>query len=143
MPRIRVDGYPIGCPAVHGEGYCPFCGGGWPGTKSPSAVLIKAAKKGGLNPVRLGCGTLEEQGKFLVAHFSRNGKGVREINLRPEDENDCGIGPVGGGIYGPALMELITEDLGMKGSLRDSSEELAVLRELPVGPVVILAVDAW
>lgn len=141
MPRIKIEGFPIGCPAIHGEGNCPFCGGGWPGTTSPSRALIKAAEKGRLNPDRLGCGILEEQGKFLVAHFSRNRKGVRKINSGPEDENDYGVGPVGGGIYGQALTELTAEDLGTKGPLWDSSEELAASKELPVGPVVILAVS--
>jgi len=88
MSRIRIDGYPIGCPAVHGEGYCPFCGGGWPGTKSPSRSLIKAAQEFKLNPDNLGCGTLVEQGKFLVNHFSRNGKGVKMTNGEFEDKND-------------------------------------------------------
>lgn len=106
MPRIKIDGFPIGCPATHGEGNCPLCGGGWPGTTSPSRALIKAAEKGRLNPGRLGCGTLEEQGKFLVAYFSRNREGVRKINPEPEDENDCGVGPAEGGIYGQALVNL-------------------------------------
>lgn len=69
MPRIRIEGTPIGCPVIHGEGNCPRCGGGWPGTKSPSEVLVKAAKEGRLNPDKLGCGTLTEQGKFLQAYF--------------------------------------------------------------------------
>lgn len=71
MSRIRIDGYPIGCPAVHGEGYCPFCGGGWPGTKSPSGKIISAIKNGDLLPMNLGCGTLEAQAEFLQDYFIR------------------------------------------------------------------------
>ena len=71
MPREKIHDLPIGCPIIHGEVSCPRCGGGWPGTKSPSKALIEAAKKGRLNPKNLGCGTLERQGEFLVAYFSR------------------------------------------------------------------------
>ena len=139
MSRIRIEGIPIGCPAIHGENNCPRCDGGWPGTKSPSAVLIKAAKEGKLHPNKLGCGPLMKQGELLVVHFSRNRKGV--IEMESEEGNDYGVGPVGDGIYGPALMELIAEGLGTKNPPRDLSKKFDALNELPVGPVVILAVD--
>ena len=140
MPRIRIDGYPIGCPAVHGEGNCPFCGGGWPGTKSPSESLVKAAQELKLNPDNLGCGTLVEQGKFLVNHFFWNGKGAKMTNLEFEDESSYGVGPVGGGVFGQALINLIPEDSSrVQLKAKPTKTELLQLAELPVGPVVILA----
>lgn len=71
--RERIDGVAIGCPVQYGEGNCPFCGGGWPGTESPSEELIESAQTGALKPEKLACGTLQIQGRFLVNHF-KNGK---------------------------------------------------------------------
>lgn len=137
MPRIRIDGYPIGCPAAHGEGYCPFCGGGWPGTKSSSASLVKSAREFKLRPESLGCGTLVDQGKFLVNHFFWNGKEVKMTGCEINNENDFGVGPVGDGIYGPAMINLIAgSDLEKK---KVPEEELT--DEAQVGPLVILALN--
>lgn len=71
MPRIKIEDLPIGCPAAHSEGNCPQCGGGWPGTKSPSKKIISAIKNGDLLPMNLGCGTLEAQAEFLQDYFIR------------------------------------------------------------------------
>lgn len=137
MPRIKIDGYPIGCPAVHGEGYCPFCGGGWPGTKSPSESLIKSAREFKLKPENLGCGPLTDQGRFLVKHFFWNGKEVRITGEEINGENDFGVGPVGGGIYGPVMVNLIAgSDLEKKKVSEEQSTD-----EAQVGPLVILVLN--
>lgn len=137
MPRTRIDGYPIGCPAAHGEGNCPLCGGGWPGTKSPSGSLVKAAREFKLKPEKLACGTLTDQGIFLVNHFFWNGKEVKIIGCEINDENDFGVGPVGGGIYGPAMINLIAGfDLEKKKILEEEPTD-----EIQVGPLVILALN--
>ncbi len=73
VERTRIANIPIGCPATTGESGCHPCAGGWPGTKASSEDLIKAAQKGILIPERLGCGTLEAQGKFLLKHFQNGG----------------------------------------------------------------------
>ena len=72
--RQEVVGRKIGCPYAHNEPPCHLCGGNWPGTRSKSEVLIKAAENGTLNPQKLGCGVLEEQATFLINHFA-NGNG--------------------------------------------------------------------
>ena len=137
MSRVRIDGYPIGCPAAHGEGNCPLCGGGWPGTKSSSESLVKSAREFRLRPENLGCGTLAEQGRFLVNHFFWNGKEAKMKGCELEDSNDFGIGPVGGGVYGPVMINLISgSDLEKK---KVPEEELT--DEAQVGPLVILALN--
>lgn len=137
MTRIKIEDFPIGCPVIHGEGNCPFCGGGWPGTKSSSESLVKSAREFKLRPENLGCGTLTSQGKFLVNHFFWNGKGVKDISSKIEEENDFGVGPVGGGVYGPAMINLIAgSDLEKK---KVPEEELT--DEAQVGPLVILSLD--
>lgn len=137
MPRIKIGGYPIGCPAAHGEGYCPFCGGGWPGTKSPSESLIKSAREFKLRPESLGCGTLVDQGKFLINHFFWNGKEGRMVEGELLADNDYGVGPVGGGVYGPAMIDLIAyPDLEEKRVY-----EKQPVNEVRVDPLVILSLN--
>lgn len=70
MPRIIIDGTPIGCPVAHGEGNCPMCGGGWPGTDVPSKKLVGLARRGQLKPELMPCGTLGIQAEFLLEYFS-------------------------------------------------------------------------
>jgi hypothetical protein len=64
----------IGCPYAHNEPPCHRCGGNWPGTKSESSSLIRAAEKGKLNAKKLACGVLQDQATFLIKHFA-NGDG--------------------------------------------------------------------
>lgn len=67
--RRRVGGVAIGCPVTHNEPACMMCGGGWPGTKSPSEEIIKAVEKNVLNPDKLGCVVLVNQVNFLIRFF--------------------------------------------------------------------------
>lgn len=83
--RIRVDGVAIGCPVVHGEGSCPHCGGGWPGTRSPSRSLIREAREGTLNPALLGCGNLQAQAEFLIKKFAADGHDSPDIMSGSEE----------------------------------------------------------
>lgn len=137
MPRIRIDGYPIGCPAAHGEGNCPLCGGGWPGTKSPSESLIKTAREFKLRPKSLGCGTLVAQGRFLVNYFFWDGKEARMAESKLWVEDDYGVGPAGGGIYGQVVANLA---VGPDPEKKKIAEKEPV-DEVQVGPLVILSLD--
>lgn len=84
MPRILIDGTPIGCPAIHGEGNCPMCGGGWPGTTAPSESLVRAARAGRLRPELLGCGPLISQAQHLIRVIAENDSGVGPVVLPGE-----------------------------------------------------------
>jgi hypothetical protein len=89
----------------------------------------------------LGCGPLIEQARYLITVI-RNSDGKEVTDMTPQQkpehlatENDYGIGPVGGGIYGPAWMELGNEGMERTPlSPIDEAEKVALL-ELPVGPV--------
>lgn len=57
----------IGCPP---GGCCRNCAGGWPGTLMTGAAIIQAAKRGVLNPEKLGCSTTQMQARIAVELYS-------------------------------------------------------------------------
>jgi len=54
-----------------------------------------------------------------------------------DDDNDYSIGPVGGGVYGPAVVKLIFDSDIEKKKI----PEIEFIGENQVGPLVILAVN--
>lgn len=66
MSREKIARISIGCPTPEREPPCQRCGGNWPGTMAPSQKLVVAALRGRLDPEKLGCQPLVDQGRFLV-----------------------------------------------------------------------------